>query len=346
MAFETVSTISVVLSQLFSAQLADQRNMDAVELERIRLVPNDSGKNISWGAKFSGSKASTVFAYGSDVQDAEFTKTDKVPALLNFGAYRSPAKIDDLAAMLAQVSTGSPAEVRGLVDGEITDSLVQITKDIATDFHVGTGTNGGNPNIVGIHGGAALNTGSYAGISRVDYAEWKGQVIGNGAVDRPLTDDLLRQAEQACFLGGGEPPDTIITTAAIHRKYGGLFSSIQRVQTPGPQAPTLGMGTLDLFWNNMPVVRSARAPSKKLVMFNSRNVEFVFPEQLKPIASVPMNPLIERMGLDLKRQYILPILVQPLAQTGNNIRFNVFTYVQLRVRRPNAVAIIQDISES
>jgi len=65
-----------------------------------------------------------------------------------------------------------------------------------------------------------------------------------------------------------------------------------------------------------------------------------------PVASVPMNPMVQRMGLDLKRQYMLPVVVEPLAKTGNSLKYNVYTYVQLRVKRPNAVATISDISES
>jgi hypothetical protein len=80
-------------------------------------------------------------------------------------------------------------------------------------------------------------------------------------------------------------------------------------------------------------------------MFNSANVELVFPPELKPLASLPTNPFAQRMGLDLKREYALPIIVVPLAKTGNAEKYNVFTYVQLRARRPNAITIIDDISE-
>src|SRR6185437_10674365 len=284
MAFETFSTITATLSQIYTALLADQRNMDAIELGAIPVVPNDSGKNVAWGVRFDGTKAVTYFAEGSDVQTSEYNKTTKTSAVLNFGNYRSPAEISDLAAILAADATGSPDELRQLVDVELRDSLLQITKQIAIDLYVGTGTDSisGNPNIVGFDGGAALATGTYAGLDRGTYSQWAGNVIGNSGVARPLTDDLLRQAEVAIFNAGGNPPNMILTTANVHRKYAGLFTPIQRVMTPGTMPTVLSMGTNDLFWSNMPIVRSARAPSGLLFMFNTAEVELVFPRTLIP----------------------------------------------------------------
>ncbi len=348
MAGESFSTISTVLSQIYSARLADARNMASFELNALNIVPNDSGKNISWVHKYDGTRDVTNFADdGTAVQSAEYTRTGKAPATLAFGNYRAPAMITDLAGMLASVATGSPTELMSLVDHEVKDSLVQITKQIAIDFYIGDGTAANtNPNIVGLTGGAALSTGSYAGLDRGTYTQWAANELANGAVDRPLTDDLMRQAEVAIFNAGGEPPNLILTTANVHRKYANLFGSIQRVQTAGQMPQQLAMGTNELLWGNMPVQRSARCPAKKLFMLNTNDVEFVFPAQMMPVASVPMNPMVKRMGLDLKQQYMLPIIVEPLARDGNALKYNVWTYVQLRVRNPNRVATISDISEA
>lgn len=346
MAGETTATISTALSQYYSAKLADQRNMDAFELAYIPIVPGDSGKNVAWDARFTGTKNTTVFAEAADVDPSEYTKTTKVPAVLDFGNYRSPASISDKAAILSAVAEGSPDELRALIDAEVNDSLIQITKDIVVDIYIGTGVSGGNPNIVGLAGGAALNSGLYAGINRASYTEWSAQIIGNNGISRPLSDDLMRQAETAVFNAGGAPPNMILTTGSVHRKYGGLFGAMLRVNTGGPQPSLMGMGTNDLFWGNMPVVRSARSPAGKLFMFNTSNVELVFPRSLLPIASVPMNPMVAKMGMDLKRPYMLPIVVTTMANTGNSLKYNVFSYVQLRVKRPNAVATITDISET
>jgi hypothetical protein len=348
MAGESFSTIGPVLSQLYSAKLADQRNMDAIELGVVPIVPNDSGKNIAWTAKFDGTKAATVFAELTAVdRSTEFTKTKKVAATLNFGQYRSPAQVGELAAILAASAQGSPDELLRLVDSEIKDSLTQLAKQIATDFYTGTGTSGGNPNIVGLAGGAALSTGTYAGIDRATDTQWAANVLSNGSVDRPLTDDLLRQAEVAVFNAGGQPPDMILTTGNVHRKYAGLMTPMLRINGPGAAPSQMGMlGANDLFWGNMPVKRSARCPAKKLFMFSRSNVRFVFPSVYIPQASVPTNAYAQRMALDLKNQYMLPIIVTPMANVGNTLEFNVTAYVQLQVIDPNAVATITDISES
>ncbi|WP_438029003.1 phage major capsid protein [Sorangium sp. So ce233] len=346
MAQETFSDLSSALSQIFSRRLEDQINRNADSLAFIDVVPNDAGKNVAWTAKFSNSKATTVFAEGSDVDNSEYAFNIKVPATLNFGNYRCPAKVTDYAAIMAAMATGSADELMGLVDDEINDSILTLTKQIGTDFFSGTGTSGGNPNIIGVYGGACAATGTYAGINRATHSEWAGNVLGNGGVARPLTDDLLRQAEVAAFNAGGLPPNLILTSGGVHRKYAGLFSSIQRVQTAGAAPAQLGMGTNDLMWNNMPVVRDANATTGKLIMLNTANVQLVVPRSLLPAAGYPINPMTQTRARDGKRQYSIPVIVEPLARQGNSLPFNVWTHVQLRVKRPNACSTIEDISES
>ena len=41
----------------------------------------------------------------------------------------------------------------------------------------------------------------------------------------------------------------------------------------------------------------------------------------------------------------VPVIVEVLARTGNSLKFNVWTHLQLRVRSPNGVVVIEDISE-
>jgi hypothetical protein len=342
----TFSDVTAVLSTYFTAKLADQRNMSARELGWLNVVPNDSGQAITWSAKFNGTKATTVFAEGSDVDGAEYTKTSKEKATLSYGNYRSPASITDLAAILSFAAEGSPDDMRRLVDSEVNDSLRDITKRIAVDFYTGDGDEGGNPTIIGLTGGAALNTGIYAGINRSSQVAWKANILDNGSVNRPITDALLRQAENLVFNASDSAPNMIITTAAIHTKYAGLFAAPYRINSMGPMPTELGMGTNELSWGGMPVRRSSRAPSGKLFMFNTDDVEFVFPREMLPFASVPQNPMVKMLGLDLKQQYMLPIVVEPLARTGNAQKYNVWTHVQVRVKNPNRVVTISDISET
>src|SRR5262245_35864910 len=97
MATVTYSAIQAALSQTFTKRLANQINHRAEVLQYLRVVPNDTGKNIAWDAKFSGSKATTVFAEGADVDASEYGFNVEVPATLNYGNYRDPTKITDLA---------------------------------------------------------------------------------------------------------------------------------------------------------------------------------------------------------------------------------------------------------
>ncbi len=339
--------VTTALSQIFTAKLADQRNKDCVELNSVNIVPNDSGQNVAWGAKFSGTRNAGNFADGEDIDPSEYTKTVKVPAVLGFGNYRAPVEVGDVAAVLAAAASGSPDELNRLVESELGDGIVELTNFIASDFWVGDGTGaGGDPSIVGITGGAAISTGHYAGIDRGTYPEFAGNVLANGGIPRPLTDDLLRQGEALIFTAGGRPANRMLTSTGVHRKYAGLFGSTLRVNTGGQMAPQLAMGTMDLNWGGMPVVRTPKAPTGTLLMYNADNVELVFPNTLTQFAATPMNQMAVKMGMDLKGTFMLPIIVQPIAKVGNASRYNVWTLVQLRIKRPNECALIQDISES
>lgn len=348
MATLTFSDITAALSQTYTRRLADQLNRRADVLQYIRVVQNDTGKNIAWDAKFAGSKATTVFAEGADVDASEYGFNVEVPATLNYGNYRAPTKVTDSALFLSRDAVGSPEELMDLLNEKVSDSLKTLTDSIGVDIYSGTGTSGGNPNIVGLYGLAALSTGTYAGINRATYAPWAGNVLGNGGVARPLTDDLLRQAEALIFTASGRTPNLILTSAGVHRKYGGLFSSIQRVQTPGQAPAQLGMGTMDLFWGNMPIVRDKSHPTGKLIMLNTEDLEMVVPRtllaatgQLRP-AQAAETSLTDVDG----RRFQIPVIVEPLARAGNSLPVNVWTHVQLRLRHPNRTAIINDISES
>ncbi len=348
MAGETYSNINAALSVTYSMKMTDQVNRQAVGLKKLRAVPGDSGKSVNWNVKFTNSKTAASYADGADVDASEYGTNKKESAIIQYGRYRCPASVTDDAAIYAANSLGNPRELMRLLDNEINDSLTTLAKKLNQDLYIGDGTDGSsNPTIVGFHGAACLNSGSYAGLARGTYSEWAGNVLGNGSVARPLTDDLLRQAEQQAWEGGGSKPNMILTTGGVHRKYAGLFGSIQRVQTAGQSPVVLAMGTNDLMWSNMPVERDADAPTGKLVMFNTDDVELVYPSELDPLVQ-EITLHARKLGKlkDGEEQFVIPVVIEELARTGNAVKVNVWTLLQLRVRRPNATAIIEDISES
>jgi hypothetical protein len=346
MAIETSGTIDAVLSRKFSKALTDTINRRTDGLRYIPIRPNDSGKLPTWAVKFSGTKGATVFAEGSDVQASEFDINPKKDAVLAWGNYRAPTQVTDLAVLVgANAGEGTADELVDLVRSSLGDSIKTLATGINKDLFIGTGTSGGNPNIVGLFGGAAAATGTYAGINRATYADWAGHVLGNGGVARPITDDLLRQAEQLVFNAGQEPPNLIFTTAGVHRKYAGIFESERRIITAGEAPAMLQKGTMQLYWGACPVVRDVHCPSGKLVMLNTDNVELVYPREFLAAIGMPRPNMEERPLTNGVQQLAVPVIVEVLARTGNSLKFNVWTHLQLRVRSPNGVVVIEDISE-
>jgi hypothetical protein len=102
---------------------------------------------------------------------------------------------------------------------------------------------------------------------------------------------------------------------------------------------------MSLYWGACPVVRDVHCPSGKLVMLNTDNVELVYPREFLSAIGMPRPNMEERPLTNGVQQFAVPVIVEVLARTGNSLKFNVWTHLQLRVRSPNGVVVIEDISE-
>lgn len=353
MALENLAAIAAALSQTFQDPLFHQMNREATCLSKLDAKPG-RGKNCAWDVEFSGSGAGAdTVAEGSDVADGEMTTDVPVPATLSWGLYRAAFKLSETEVKAAASSLGTPEALVDLLGDRLLLKGAQLASKINSDVFLGDGTDGsGNPTIVGFHGGACDDTGTYANINRATYAEWKATVLANGAVPRALTMDLLAQAEEQLFLKCGRSPLWIMTSAGVRRKYGNLFESVRRLSTDGRGPLSVEAGATDMFYQGAPIYRDKDAPTGKMIIAAAEPVvEFL------PAIGADREGIVKRMqmltgtngqGLPGTRATAtsIPFEITPLAKTGASIKFSLSVELAMKVVRPNAYVVIEDISEA
>jgi hypothetical protein len=349
MASEQLTDLSNALSQRYDRALRRQMNRPTVLLGRLPLK-DGFGKNVAFDAQFSSSTGAAAFAPGSDVADGEYAFDQEVPGTISWGMYRSATKIDGYAVDAAASSLGSAEEILRIFDEKVFGMITRLAKIIGTDLWTGTGTDGsGNPNIIGFTGGALDLTTAYAGISRVTYAEWQSNLDANGGVTRPISDDMLRKTFNNIVTRSGMEPDMMVGSFGVGRKYAGLFSQEQRVVTDGALPSALAaLGQQRIFWGTMPVLLDPLAPAGTLVMLNSQAVDVQYlPPLVPPQYSALSNDaqLVGTNGVTTSPGKLM-VKVEVLPKTGDAYKIQAYVRCQMRVTRPNACGVIQDISET
>lgn len=358
MAADNLANILPALSQTFSKRLIKAYNRQALTAS-VLTVEDEQGqgdaKQVAWDVTFSGATAAS-FAEGSDVAPAEFNQDPVIPAVLPWGQYRAPFKLSNLEINAGSRSVANAVQLANLVGLRLEGSLTKIMSLINSDVINGTGLDGSsNPTIVGLIPALAA-TGTYASIAKGTYSEWAGNVLANGGTARPLTFDLLANAEQNIFQASGLEPDAIITTAGICRKYEGMFQVGQRTVNDGGSPVNAYQGSTsggitglktNLFWRGKPVIRDRNMPTGTAIMVNFGEL-FIKPLAFNPLSADGVQVQTQAMPSSngsLSAPTGLQCVVYPLARTGSFVAFAAEVYIQLKVSRVNAHALLQDISE-
>lgn len=349
MAESLLTNISSALSLTFADTLARQFNRSAVLGGLLPSKPGSgggNGKSHNWDVEMDGATAGS-YAEGDDVASSEFAVDTLVPAVLPWAAYRSAFWVSQLQLDAAASSVGVASALNRLLGERILSSCSKLSKLLNQDMWAGTGTDGsGNPTIVGLTGGSLLNTGNYAGLSRVTYPLWKGNVLANGGIPRALTTNLLNQADEAIFnKASGMQADLIVMDSASYTKYQGLFTPIHRVE--GERIGSFDPGVSSLFFKGIPVHRDVDAPAGTIAFLNTKHVKKLW---VPPSSEFGMNSVMSRevMGAGFNGEsevgeLDLPFRVQALAQGGDSVKIMVYGYFQMEVDRPNCMALIQDV---
>lgn len=358
MAADNLTNIAAALSTTMDSELKRQWNRIAVGAATIPAsfaVGQGGGKQITWDVEFSGATAASA-AEGADVVSGDFAQDPVVPAVLPYGYYRSAFALTNLELNAAAASGGNASALGNMVMERMMNSAAKITSTMNSDIWAGTGTDGsGNPTIFGFAGavtGALLTSGSYAGLSKATYTEWAGNVLANGGTPRALTMDLLYNAEQLIYVGTGLPINVIYCDPGTFRKYAGIFESRIRMDAGSSGTPRAYSGAFEgdlLFWKGVPVLRDKDLASGTLIMGTTSECEL----KVLPSANQSLPPALEANPFALPSSNGststptgLMCSVYPLGRAGSAVRFLAEVFVQLKVKRVKAFALIQDIAVS
>jgi len=355
---ETIASLFASLSQLFAPDLQRQYNRQAVFGSLIDSeVGRGDAKNVAWGVQFSGATAQAVDE-GSDVDPSEFATDVPIDAILPWATYRSAFQISEQAIDAAIRSAGSPEALIDIFQERVLNAGTILSSTINGDLFSGTGTSAsGKLNIVGIFGGALEQSGVYAGLSRSLYSEWQSTVLGNSGIARALSFDLLAQLEAQIFSKCGETPDLIITTGGIVRKYDQLFETTRRIQgsrdlvySTGPEE-AMAPQAEQRYWRGIPIVRDRNAPAGYLAMVNRNYFKMKYLPHRNPgdAFGYSEGALQGSSGGQGGKTLVTPIKVPYrivlLGKTGDNVKAEMKTLVQLATTRPNSSGYIKDIAE-
>ena len=358
MAADNLTNISSALTQSFSKRLVKNWNRQGILISQIPVV-SDGGqgdaKQVAWDALMTGATAG-AFLEGSDVAQSEFNQDPAIPAVLPWGMYRTAFKLSNLEINAGSRNIAGAIELGNLVGLRAEGSITKMLSVMNRDFFSGTGTDAsGNPNVVGLSA-ALQNSGTYAGISKNQYVEWQGNVLGNGGVVRPLTFDLLAALEQSVFIASGRQPTAIVCSPGIARKYEGLFESRRMTIDNGSAAvlgyqgsttmPYTGPQT-NLYWRSLPIFRDRDCPPNTLYMLNMQELETKY-LPFSPLAPDGVNVRNANMPSSDGTNFAptnIQCTVYPLARLGSAVPFVAEVYVQMKLSRPNAHGLLLDCAE-
>ena len=346
MAQSTLSGIAGVLATLFENEIQWQINRSVV-LSQLLPISAGTGKNIQWVARFgTATPGGAVIADGANV--SVFNTDTKKAAVLQYGTYHDAFDITGKARAGA-MAAGNPQELADLFGEEIMESITRLAKAIAVDVYTGTGATDTIHGLLHSSGGVSA-TGVYAGIDRAVDTQWAANEMNNGGVLRPLSFDLMRQMRRLIYTASGERPDLIVTDPIQHEAYGRLFGAdrryVDQVRMRGDVIKLDG-GYQVLEFDGIPVVEDINHPAGKMTFLSTRYVH------LKQLPHAPdginqstgMVPLVgtpeEQFGAG---KSVLSARILPLAVTGDSYKFQLITYPQVQVKRPQACGVIEDLA--
>lgn len=341
------ATLSSALATLFEDRIVMQINRSVVLANLLPVTPG-TGKNIQWVARFGNTTGAVI---GDGVDIGTYNSDNKVPAVLQFGTYYDAFQLTG-KARAAAAAAGNPQELVDLFAEEIEESVQRLALKIAIDTYTGTGATDNMNGLLSASGAAPAigATGTYAGINRGTYAQWAASVEANGGVPRPLSLQVMRDLRRDIYTACGEKPDLIVTDPIQHEAYGNLLGDkrryIQDVLLRG-QSIKLDGGYQVLEFDGVPVIEDVNHPAGQMTFLNSRYCSY------KQLPSPSDNLNMGRGNLALhgtpEEQYgqqnmKLTARVQPLAITGDSLKFALYAYPQIQLKRPNSAGSIQDLA--
>lgn len=357
MAWPTVDLARVTdaLPTLLADKVIPQMNRSAPELQ---LIPFKAGqhKNLVWDVEFKNASESSNSALTEGQTVSTFGDDDIVPATLNWCDYSESIAVTGKALSAARGSAGAggASELQDLWVHKTMGAVRRLAKNLGRDFWTGPGT--GN-RMLGLYGGSTLttnaplaNSGTYAGIDRSTYADWKANVLLNGSVARPLSFDLMRDMRKAIYDACGEMPDLIMCDSTQHEPYGKLFGDnrryVQEVTVRG-QKITLDGGYRALEFDGIPIIASVNHPAGYMTFLNTNYVRMGALDDMPTEANRSTRMIqLQAMPEEKLQSGACPFRARlnPLAVTGDLYPIQMILYPQIYLERCNAFGVLGDLA--
>jgi hypothetical protein len=357
MAWPTVDlgAITNALPTLLADKVIPQMNRSAPELQ---LIPFKAGqhKNLVFDVEFKNASESANSALAEGAAVSTYGDDDIVPATLNWCDYSESIAVTGKALSSARGSAGAggASELQDLWTHKTMGAVRRLAKNLGRDFWTGPGT--GN-RMLGLYGGSTLtsgaplsNAGTYAGVNRATYADWKANVLLNGGVQRPLSFDLMRDMRKAIYDACGEMPDLIMCDSTQHEAYGKLFGDqrryVQEVTIRG-QKITLDGGYRALEFDGIPIIASVNHPAGYMTFLNTNYVKMAALDDMPTEANrSPRMVQLQAMPEEQLQSGTCPFRARlnPLAVTGDLYPIQMILYPQIYVERCNAFGVLGDLN--
>ncbi len=357
MAWPTVDlgAVTNALPTLLQDKIIPQMNRSAPELQ---LIPFESGatKTMVWDVEFKNASESTNSALTEGATVSTYGDDDIVPATLNWCDYSESIAVTGKAMSAARGSAGGRGGASDLQDlwvHKTIGAVRRLAKNLGRDFWQGPGS--GN-RMLGLYGGSTLtaasplsNSGSYAGVDRGTYTDWKANVLLNGGVGRALSFDIMRDMRKAIYDACGEMPDLIMCDSSQHEAYGKLFADkrryVQEVTIRG-QKIVLDGGYKALEFDGIPIIASVNHPAGYMSFLNTNYVKLRALDDMPTEANrSPRMVQLQAMPEEQLQSGVCPFRARlnPLAVTGDLYPIQMILYPQIQVERCNAQGVLGDL---
>lgn len=324
------TTQLITLAQEFRGDIVAQINRRVTALKMLPIV-RGAGKNVAFVAQGSGhvaenySEGADAANYGSDVQ---------VPATLNWGLYRAPIHVTQLAMDTAATSSSPQGNIELWVKN-IKDSASALADLIEDELFDGLGT---GSLIAGLDVAIGSTSNTYAAINRATSGNefFHPMVVDPGVATAP-TLALIRRDLGVIFDASGETPDLAFCSTAVFNRVAGLFDANRRWTNVNTARGSI---KLDAGYEGIEVdgcmfVKASKATANQIYYVNSRHVEI----QVLPSSTVPQELRRDINPDDGYGDIPLDMTFEMLAKTGPASKGETLATCQLVVNRPNACGI-------
>ena len=337
MAMQTLGLL--VLAQNYAPEILSQINRKSALLQVIKAKDGE-GKNVSWAVKSDGQLAE---AYGEGTDVTVYGSDGQSSAILNWGLYRAPFQVTQLALDAAATSRSPEGNLDRWLDN-MKSASAALASLINRDSYTGTGTSGGNPNIVGLDAAIGSLSNTYATVDRSigGNAFWRPGVVSDPGILTAITFQQIRSDMRKIFEACGTNPDVAMCSPAVFEAIGALFDatkrSVREINT-NAGAVTLQMGFEALECDGMFFVKDKDATANTIFYLNTENVEYdVLPSTL--ISAIPQQILEANDGFNA---IPLRFIYEMLAKTGQSEKAAVRCTPQLKVKRPNSCGVRRNV---